>query len=122
MYRIILDYGQLLPGVQYLILQYPKPKLPHVKDPLITTIYQFLSDSQLNIVIHDIYILKPLRENDQNIMGRLLKMEKSPISIQRVNQCWLFLQVTWLSEMMDPQGNTVLPEFLDFTLMSPEAT
>jgi hypothetical protein len=115
MYRIILDYGQLLAGVQYPILQHPKPKPPHVKDPLLTTICQFLSDSQLNIVIPDIYIPKPLRENNQNIMGELLKMEKSPISIQRVNQCRLFLQVTWLSEMTDPQGNTVLLEFLDFT-------
>jgi hypothetical protein len=50
MYRIILDYGQLLASVQYPILHYPKPKLPHVKDPLITTIRQFLSDSQLNII------------------------------------------------------------------------
>jgi hypothetical protein len=56
MYRIILDYGQFIAGVQYPILQYPKPKLPHVKDLLITTICQFLLDSQLNIVIPDIYI------------------------------------------------------------------
>jgi hypothetical protein len=115
MYRIVLDYSQLLAGVQYPILQYPKLTLPHVKDPLITTICQFLSDSQLNIVIPDIYIPKPLRENDQNIMCKLLKMEKSPILVQRVNQCQLFLQITWLSEMTDPQGNTVLLEFLDFT-------
>jgi hypothetical protein len=81
MYRIILDYSQLLAGLQYLILQYPKPNLPHVKDWLITTICQFLHDNQLNIVILDIYIPKPLRENNQNIMGELLKMEKSPISI-----------------------------------------
>jgi hypothetical protein len=115
MYRILLDYSQLLAGVQYPILQYPKPKLPHVKDPLITTIRQFLHNSQLNIVIPDICIPKPLRENDQNIMGELLKTEKSPISIQRANQCRLFLQITWLLEMTDPHGNTVLPEFLDYT-------
>jgi hypothetical protein len=114
MYRIILDYGQLFTSVQYPILQYPNPRLLHVKDPLITTIRQFLSDSQLNIVIPDIYIPKPLQENGQNIMGKLLKIEKSPISIQRVNQCQLFLHITWLSEMTDTQGNTVLPEFLDF--------
>jgi hypothetical protein len=115
MYRIILDYCQLLAGVQHPIQQYPKPKLPHVKDPLIATIHQFLSDSHLNIVIPSIYIPKPLQENDQNIMGELLKSVKSPISIRRVNQCRLFLQVTWLSEMTDPEGNAVLPEFLDYT-------
>jgi hypothetical protein len=38
MCKIILDYGQLLAGVHYPILQYPKPKLPHIKDPLIATI------------------------------------------------------------------------------------
>jgi hypothetical protein len=56
MYRIILDYGQLLAGVHYPVLQHPKPKLPHIKDPLIATIRQFLADSQLNIIIPNIYI------------------------------------------------------------------
>jgi hypothetical protein len=57
-----LDYGQLLASINYLILQHPKPKLPHIKDLLITTIRQFLGDSQLNIVIPDLYTPKPLRE------------------------------------------------------------
>jgi hypothetical protein len=48
MYQIILEYSQLLAGVQYPILQHPKPKLPHIKDLLITTICQFLANSQLN--------------------------------------------------------------------------
>jgi hypothetical protein len=115
MYRIILDYRQLLASIHYLILQHPKPKLPHIKDPLITTIGQFLRDSHLNIVIPDLYIPKPLWENDQNIMSKILKMEKSRIAIQRVNQWRLFLQVIWLSKVTDPQGNTALPEFLNFT-------
>jgi hypothetical protein len=50
MYRIILDFGQLLARVHYPILQHPTPKLPHIKDTLIATICQFLADSQLNIV------------------------------------------------------------------------
>jgi hypothetical protein len=48
-------------------------------------------------------------------MGELIKMEKSLITIQRVNQCQLFLQITWLSEMTDPLGTTILPDFLRFT-------
>jgi hypothetical protein len=79
MYKIILDYGQLLAGVHCPILQHPKPKLPHIKDPLITTIRQFLPDSQLNIVILSIYIPQPLCGNDQNIMSKILKIKKSPI-------------------------------------------
>jgi hypothetical protein len=104
----------LLPR-QYLILQHPKPKLPHIKDLLITTIRQFLANSQLNIVIPCLYIPRPLCKNDQNIMGEILKIEKSPIAIQRVNQCLLFLQFHWLSEITDAQGNIVLPGFLDHT-------
>jgi hypothetical protein len=48
-------------------------------------------------------------------MGEILKIEKSWITIQQVNQCQLFLQVNWLSEMTDAQGNIVLPCFLDHT-------
>jgi hypothetical protein len=114
MYKIILDYGQLLAGVHYPILQYPKPKLPCIKDPFITTIRQFLADSQLNIIIPSIYIPQPLHGNNQNIMSKILKIEKSPVAIKIVNQCWLFLQITRLLEMTDPQGNMVLPKFLTF--------
>jgi hypothetical protein len=96
MYRIILDYGQLLAGVNYLILKHPKPKLPHSKDLVI------YYNSQLNIVIPDLYIPKPLWESNLNIMNKILKIEKSPIAIQQVNQCSLFLQITWLSKMTDP--------------------
>jgi hypothetical protein len=76
MYKIILDYGQLLAGVHYPILQYPKAKLPHIKDPSIATILQFLADSHLNVVIPTIYIPQPLCGNDQNIMSEILKIKK----------------------------------------------
>jgi predicted Rdx family selenoprotein len=99
MYKMIFEYGQLSAGVQYPILQHPKPHLLHINDPMITTIHQFLAESQLNIVIPGLYSPQPLQENNHNIMGELMKIEKSPIAIQRVNQCRLFLQITWLSEM-----------------------
>jgi hypothetical protein len=115
MYKMILEYGQLLAGVQYPILQHPKLRLPHINNPMITTICQFLAESQLNIVIPGIYSPQPLQENDYNIMGELMKTEKSAIAIQQVNQCRLFLQVTWLSEMSNKLGTTILPNFLEFT-------
>jgi hypothetical protein len=115
MYRIIFDYAQLLSGVAFPILQDPQLTLPHIFDPLITTIRQFLAEIRLNIVIPPLYIPQPLRTDDRNIMSEIMKIEKSPIAIQRVNQCRLFLQVTWLSEMTDPQGTTIIPDFLQFT-------
>jgi hypothetical protein len=50
-------------------------------------------------------------------MNKIMKIKKSPIVIQQVTQCRLFLQITWLSEMTDPQGTAILPEFLEFTRM-----
>jgi hypothetical protein len=115
MYIMIFEYAQLLSGVAFPILQHPCPILPHVTDPLIVTICQFLAESGLNIVIPQLYTPQPLRDNDSNIMSEIMKIEKSPIAIQQVNQCRLFLQVTWLSEITDPQGTSILPEFLEFT-------
>jgi hypothetical protein len=86
-YKMTFEYDQLLAGVQYPILQNLKPCLPHINNPMITTIWQFLAESQLNIVIPGLYSPQPLQENDNNIMGELMKIEKSPIAIQRVNQC-----------------------------------
>jgi hypothetical protein len=65
-------------------------------------------------MIPGIYIPKPLRENDQNIMGELLKLEKAPYQFKESISA-VYSSRSWLSEMTDPQGNTVLPEFLDFT-------
>jgi hypothetical protein len=87
MYKMIFEYSQLLAGVQYPILQNPKPCLPHINNPLITTIRQFLAESNLSISIPGLYLPQQLRENNSNIMGELMKMEKSLIAIQRVNQC-----------------------------------
>jgi hypothetical protein len=75
MYQIILECGQLLARVQFPILQHLKPKLPHIMDLLITTICQFLANSQLNIAIPQLYIPRPLCENDLDIMGEILKIE-----------------------------------------------
>jgi hypothetical protein len=114
-YKMIFEYSQLLAGVQYPILQHPKPHLPHITNPMITTIRQFLAESQLNIVILGIYSPQPLWENDYNIMGELMKIEKSTITIQQVNQCRLFLQVTWISKMSNKLGMTITPDFLEYT-------
>jgi hypothetical protein len=81
---------------------------------MIMTIHQFLVESQLNIVIPGLYSPQPLWENDHNIMGKLMEIEKSPIAIQRANQCQLFLQITWLSEMSNKLGTTIMPNFLEF--------
>jgi hypothetical protein len=121
MYIMVFEYAQLLASVAFPILQHPCPTLPHMTDPLIVTICQFLAESGLNIVIPQLYTPQPLRDNNSNIMSEVMKIEKSPIAIQQV--CRLFLQVTWLSEMTDPQGTSILPEFLDspeLTLMYPE--
>jgi hypothetical protein len=87
MYKIIFKYRQLLAEVQYPIMQNPKPQLPHINNPMITTICQFLAESQLNIVIPGLYVPQPLRESNHNIISELMKIEKSPIAIQRANQC-----------------------------------
>jgi hypothetical protein len=115
MYQMIFDYAQLLSGVAFPILQNPRPMLPHISDLLITTIHQFLAENGLNIVIPPIYIPQPLRTSNRNIMSKIMKIEKSTIAIHRVNQCRLFLQVTGLSEITDPQGTSIIHDFLQFT-------
>jgi hypothetical protein len=115
MYIMVFEYAQLLASVAFPILQHPCPTLPHMTDLLIVTIRQFLAESTLNIVIPQLYTPQPLRDNNSNIMSEVMKIEKSPIAIQGVNQCRLFLQVTWLSEMTDPQGTSILPEIFEFT-------
>jgi hypothetical protein len=80
MYKMIFEYSQLLAGVQYPILQNPKPCLPHINDLLITTICLFLAKSDISLSIPGLYSPQQLHENNSNIMGELMKMEKSLIA------------------------------------------
>jgi hypothetical protein len=115
MYSMIFDYAQLLAGTQFPILQHPDRRLPHVQEPLIVTIRQFLSRCKINIVITKLYIPGPLRANDVNLTNAVMAKEKNNAAICRFNQVRLYLQVTWLSEICNVQGNRILPEYLDHT-------
>jgi hypothetical protein len=91
-YRMVFDYTQLLSRVAFPILQNPHLSLPHITDPLITMICQFLAESRLNIVIPQLYIPQPPCINNSNIISEIMKI-KNAIVIQ-VNQCRIVLQVT----------------------------
>lgn len=120
LYKMIFEFAQLLAGVPYPILQYPTTELPHISEPLIVEVRKFLVRCGMNIAIPDIYKPGPLRENDINIMSTFLKTEKKKSWIRRANQCRLFLQVTWLSEICNIKGVKILPTYLVHDSNNPE--
>jgi hypothetical protein len=115
MYNMIFDHAQLLAGTQFPLLQYPNQKLPHIQEPFIVAIRQFLARCNANIIITDLYTPGPLRENDIILTNVVMEVENNNASIIRFNKVRLYLQVTWLSEICNVQGTKILPEFLDHT-------
>jgi hypothetical protein len=55
-----------------------------------------------------------LREKDKPIMEALLLSKATNQELKYANQCRLFFQTFWLSELCDPDGKSMEPSFLKF--------
>jgi hypothetical protein len=117
LYKTILEYSQLLAGIAAPLLQYPHRIIPYFNDPLVSCLRKFLAESELNIVIPDLTMPKALRERDIPIMETISKQIATKQEVRYANQCRLFFQVFWLSELCDPDGKSMEQKFLDFNEM-----
>jgi Reverse transcriptase (RNA-dependent DNA polymerase) len=114
LYKSILEYSQLLAGTTTPILQYPSRTITYFNDPWVSGLRKFLSESSLNIVIPDLTIPTALREKDIPIMEALLTSKATKNELRYSNQCRLFFQVFWLSEICDPDSKSIEQNFLNF--------
>jgi hypothetical protein len=86
--------------------------LPHITDKWITTVQQFLNKTNSSIVIQDLIISKPRREQDIHIMDQVIDSQLWNARETRTLNNWqLYLRVETVADITDSLGTNILPEY-----------
>ena len=96
---IALQWQQHIYGVSYPILASDKPFIEYGNGKWINHFTQLLRKYNMHIKLKEFEHPIPQRENDVCIMDTITKNIASKITLQRLNACRLFLQITLLSEI-----------------------
>jgi hypothetical protein len=110
LFRITIDWWQLVMGVSYPLLERPSTTLPHQDAHWLSALRQFLLDLNASIHIASLAtkLLPPLRENDTNLMDAVLELPTiSRPHLLAFNRCRIFFDVTYLAEISTADGTTI---------------
>ncbi len=58
------------------------------------------------------WMIKPLHKGDRFLMEDFCNQDFPRHKLEKLNACWMFLQVTTLAEIMDHMGTELLPQIL----------
>jgi hypothetical protein len=107
---ILLESYQIAAGITGSPLQDTTP-CPYVDSPWVTSIRNFLHNTNTSIITESLQSIHLLRQHDRPIMHKIQnRFNKS--EMECINACRLFLQVNLLSEICDDSGTTLLTEAL----------
>ena len=96
---IALQWQQHIYGVSYPLLASDKPFIEYGNSKWLNHFTQLLRKHNIHIKLKEFEHPIPQRENDVCIMDTITKNIASKITLQRLNACRLFLQITLLSEI-----------------------
>jgi hypothetical protein len=107
--RSTLSLHQLTAGTSTPTLSDPDTPIPYLEKGWITSIRQFLSHIGGEIEIADQFTLRPVRANDHLLMDQFNDPTLLSNTLERINHCRLYLQVTNLADICNGAGNAILP-------------
>ena len=107
--RISISASQLEAGIQEPLLQCDwKTYRKYLTRTWITTTWEFLSKTQLQLRIPNIWTPSPQRQNDSFLMTHASETyNKGTATLKKINRCRLFLKVTTLSDITDATGRYI---------------
>jgi hypothetical protein len=109
--QITLRWWQHFSGLSYSILAVPSLNLSYLPGPWIHTIHQYLKVTRCTITIPTLSLPQENRVGDISIMEYALSKEYTPGLVAAINQCRIYLQVTWISEVSTVDGTRILSSF-----------
>lgn len=117
--RIAIDEWQVSSGMDYPLLQHPRRLCPHVEGTWLTSTRQFLATLSASIAVTRLSIPQPLRLHDSCLMAVFVnQLGYGPTRLRRLNYCRIYLQVTYLSELVDASGCCLCSPFWSGDLSS----
>jgi hypothetical protein len=108
MIKLRLQWAQKAAGTSEPILQNPNINIPHLEgEKWITTFREFLSDSEITIVIPEFN--KQLKQcyNDIVLMDKAATLKLTKTEMEKINNCRLYLKVTTLSDITTATGKYI---------------
>jgi hypothetical protein len=108
---IYLNWLQIIAGTSIPILDDAR-QLPHITDRWIKTVQDFLNKTNSSILIQDLVILQPRREQDIHIMDQIIDSHIwSARETRTLNNWRLYLRIETIADMTDSLGINILPEY-----------
>ena len=94
-------------GLSQPILETSNIATKYVNIVWVNNFIDLLQDHGLQIKLKQKFVHAPQRINDRFVMDDITKITSSRLTLQRLNACRMYLQVTLLSEIIDIQGHQI---------------
>jgi hypothetical protein len=108
--KIDLTYDQLLCGVPQFVFNYNYEKFAWVEWGWVTSLWSFLSRTELMFHIPDLWLPTATREHDIFLMEYFMAQCLSIKELQVLNAFRQYLQVIMLSDITSADGTYIIPE------------
>ena len=90
-----------------IILTKPNNLINYTSSIWFQDIIDFIYKHNISIVTKDFISTKGQRQNDKCIMKEILKLHLPKISLIQINSCRIYLNISHLSDMLDPNGKQI---------------
>ena len=107
--RIQMDKYQLYVGSQQHFLLLRSEDYPYGEQSRIQFLWEECTKRGITIHVPGAWTEQLGRENDLFLMDRIVKVVRNPVHLRRINAVRLFLKVSRLSDIVNKDGNKILP-------------
>jgi hypothetical protein len=108
---ILLESFQVSAGIDHNPLEDTLP-CPYIDSPWVHSIQSFLRKCNASIQLPALTTKSPLRIHDRTIMSFIDENYWSPSDVRKINNCRMFLQVLYVSEIVNSAGTHLLDQAL----------
>ena len=110
--HLVIAWFQHTSGLTKPILEPPHAASKYVNSIWISNFINSLSSHQVQIILQKTFTLSPQRYNDHALMDDITKIISSALTLKRLNECRIYLQVTWVSDIANVKGDKILESAL----------
>ena len=103
----ILSFYQLSVGTSKQVLEYPNERINYVNSTWLRDLIHFMARNNIKIIIKKYMSIEIQRRKDKCIVDEVLQSNLTKSKLIQVNACRLYLQILYLSDIIEPNGKTV---------------
>jgi len=106
--EILIRQYQLWAGVSQPILQDTTP-YSWIPNRWLSRLRKTMHEHNIQLK-HSAWVIQPLRQNDVFLMEAINELGLTPLQLEQINACRMYLQITTLAEIVDHTGTIILSQ------------